>query len=490
MQAKFPDLQFLDRLKSLVGPKGWRGSDSAGKYFTDPRGYFHGSASLVLLPSSTQQVSQVVAACNEAQIGIVPFGGGTGGVAGHMEINGGFPVVLSLERMTAIRSVSIDDETIIAEAGCILATIQEIAEQNGRRFGLSLASEGSCTIGGNLASNAGGIQVLKYGNCRDLCLGIEAVMPDGSVLNDLKPLRKNNTGFDLRHLLIGSEGTLGIITASALKLSPLPEDSVTVMCALPAPGSALKLLHKIRNKLGETVTAFELMSGLGVSLATKYFETLRNPFDRSYEWYIVAEIEGYKGIQQSLEQILAQELEQGNIVDAVFAESRSQSEALWNLRELAYEYNQKEGAICSSDTSVPISQIEKFIELTSTAIRYLDGGLRANCYGHIGDGNIHVNVFPPQNVSKQVYLQMHPGIQETTRMIINETTHQCGGSISAEHGIGRLRISELQRYADKTKLAVMQTIKTAIDPNGIMNPGAVFETHSHPTQILSASSDG
>ncbi|WP_282606211.1 FAD-binding oxidoreductase [Pelagibius sp. Alg239-R121] len=490
MQAKTPDSRLLNRLKSIVGSKGWCASDSAGKYFADPRGHFRGNASIVLLPSSTQQVSQVVAACNEAQVGIIPFGGGTGGVAGHMEISGSLPVVLSLERMNAIRSVSIDDETVVAEAGCILASIQKIAEQHGRRFGLSLASEGSCTIGGNLASNAGGIQVLRYGNCRDLCLGIEAVMPDGSVLNDLKPLRKNNTGFDLRHLLIGSEGTLGIITASALKLSPLPEDSVTVMCVVPAPGSALKLLHKIRNKLGETVTAFELMSGLGVTLATKYFEALRNPFDGPFEWCVVAEIEGHKGIQWSLEEVLEQELEQGNIVDAVFAESRSQSEALWNLRELAYEYNQKEGAICSSDTSVPVSQIEKFIELTITAIRYLDDGLRANCYGHIGDGNIHVNIFPPQDVSKQAYIQMHPGIQETTRMIINETTHQCGGSISAEHGIGRLRISELQRYADKTKLAVMQTIKTAIDPNGIMNPGAVFEAHGQPTQILSASSEG
>lgn len=475
MRPAITDANFLEQLKSIVGPKGWIASDGAGKYFADPRERFHGSAALVVLPSSTQQVSEVVAACYAAQIGIIPFGGGTGGVAGHMEISGKLPIVLSLERMNTIRFVGIDDDTIIAEAGCILANIQEIAGQNNRRFGLSLASEGSCSIGGNLASNAGGIQALRYGNCRDLCLGIEAVMPDGSVLDDLRPLRKNNTGYDLRHLLIGSEGTLGIITAAALKLSPQPEESVTVMCVVSTPALALALLHAIRDKLGETVTAFELMSGMGVKLATKYFDTLRDPFDIPHQWYALVEIEGYGGIRTHLEEVLAWQLEVGTLVDAVIAESDSQRQSLWSLRELAYEYNQSEGTICSSDTSVPISQIENFIQLTDAAIHSLDPDLRTNCYGHIGDGNIHVNIFPPQRVSKDIYLRQFPDIRETARMIINDTTHRCGGSISAEHGIGRLKISDMKRYADPTKLALMRTIKDAVDPKGIMNPGALFE---------------
>lgn len=470
-----PDSGFLDGLKSIVGPKGWIAPEDAGKYFADPRERFHGSAALVVLPSTTQEVSQVVAACNNAGIGIIPFGGGTGGVAGHMEIAGGSPVVLSSERMNAIRSVNTDDETIVAEAGCILATIQEIARQNNRRFGLSLASEGSCCIGGNLASNAGGVQVLRYGNSRDLCLGIEAVLPDGSILNDLKPLRKDNTGYDLRHLLIGSEGTLGIITAAALKLSPQPDEAVTFMCTVASPAAAIALLHAIRDTLGDTVTAFELMSGFGIELATRHFERLRDPFASRHDWYALVDIEGARGIRGHLEDVLERELERGTFSDAVIAESEGQSQSLWQLRELAFEYNQKEGAICSSDTSVPISQIETFIEQTDAALRSLDPGLRANRYGHIGDGNIHFNVFPPLGVSKPAYLQTHPDIRETTRMLINETTRHCGGSISAEHGIGRLKQSDLETYADPTKLAVMRAIKRALDPNNIMNPGALFE---------------
>ncbi|MEX3010459.1 FAD-binding oxidoreductase [Hoeflea sp. TYP-13] len=474
MPPAIPDSSFLDRLKSIVGSKGWIASDSAGKYFADPRERFHGSAALVVLPSSTKQVSDVVAACNETKVGIIPFGGGTGGVAGHIEIDGKLPIVLSLERMYAVRSFSKDDNSIIAEAGCILANIQEVAQNNNRRFGLSLASEGSCSIGGNLASNAGGIQVLRYGNSRDLCMGIEAVMPDGSVLNDLKPLHKNNTGYDLRHLLIGSEGTLGIITAAALKLSPQPEASVTVMCAVASPAAALTLLHAIRDKLGETVTAFELVSGLGVELAIKHFEALTDPFHSPFDWYVLAEVEGHKDIRRQLEEILAGELDREALVDAVVAVSEKQSRSLWDLRELAYEYNLKEGVLCSSDTSVPISRIENFINLTDDAICDLDPNLRVNRYGHIGDGNIHINILPPEGVSKQSYLQKHPDFRESARMIVNETTHQCGGSISAEHGIGRLKIADLQRYADPTKLATMRNIKNAIDPNGIMNPGAMF----------------
>jgi len=464
----------LERLKSIVGPQGWIAPKHAEKYFSDPRERFHGSAALVVLPTTTLQVSAIVGTCNTAKVGIIPFGGGTGGVAGHLEIDGKLPIVLSLERMNAIRSISVEDDAIVVEAGCILANVQDIAQRNGRRFGLSLASEGSCTIGGNLASNAGGIQVLRYGNCRDLCLGIEAVMPDGSILNGLRLLRKDNTGYDLRNLLIGSEGTLGIITAAVLKLSPQPDETVSIMCAVSSSGAALALLHEIRSAIGETVTAFELMSSLGMELATKHFEALRNPFDQSHNWYVLIEIEGYKGIRQLLEEVAAQELERGTLVDAVIAESESQSRSLWNLREMAYEYNKKEGAIYSSDTSVPLSQIENFINITCDAIESLDPGLRINCYGHIGDGNIHVNVFPQEGISKYAYLQQHLDIQESIQMTIDNITDKCGGSISAEHGIGRLKIAGMKRYADLTKLDTMRIVKNAIDPNGIMNPGTLF----------------
>lgn len=476
MPSATPETGLLDHLKSIVGPKGWIAPADAGKYFADPRDRFRGSAALIVLPSTTGEVSQIIATCNETGTGIIPFGGGTGGVAGHMAIDGGSPIVLSTERMNAIRSVNIDDEIVVAEAGCILANVHGIAERNNRRFGLSLASEGSCSIGGNLASNAGGVQVLKYGNTRDLCLGIEAVLPNGSVLDDLKPLRKDNTGYDLRHLLIGSEGTLGIITAAALKLSPRPHETVTFICAIPSPAAAIALLHSIRDRLGDTVTAFELMSGFGIELATKYFKTLRDPFDRRHDWYALVDVEGYRGIRDHLEYLLNQEFERETIADAVIAASENQTRSLWQLRELAYEYNQKEGAICSSDTSVPISRIDAFIRQTDEAVRSLDPDLRCNRYGHIGDGNIHFNIFPPQGVSKRSYLHSHPDIAETTRMLINETTRNCGGSISAEHGIGRLKIADLETYADPTKLAMMRAIKQAIDPNRIMNPGALFET--------------
>ncbi len=474
MPLATPDASFLDHLKSIVGHTGWLSPTDAQKYFVDLRGQFTGSAALIVRPSTTLQVSQILASCNEACIGVVPFGAGTGGSAGHINISCNCVVVMSLERMTTIRSISTDDNALVAEAGCVLADVQCTARRHNRRFGLSLASEGSCTIGGNLASNAGGIQVVKYGNARDLCLGIEAVMPDGSILDDANTVRKNNTGYDLRHLLIGSEGTLGIITAASVKLSPPPEHTTTLMCAIASPEVAVTLLHTVFEQLGEVISAFELMSGLGVALAVKHFDHLREPFESHHQWYVLMEIEGYGDVRSRLEKILAQHLEHNRVVDAIVAESETQSSMLWDLRELAYEYNRKEGVIYSSDTSVPVSQIQRFVLQVTTALQALDSGLRINCYGHIGDGNIHVNVFPPQNSAKQAYLARNTKIKERIHITINEVTYRCDGAISAEHGIGRLKNKELQRYADPTKLAVMTAIKKAVDPNGIMNPGALF----------------
>ncbi len=468
------DAVFLDKLKAIVGPGAWLEPEHAEKYLIDLRGQFQGHGALIIKPDSTQQVADIVTCCNANNTGIIPYGAGTGAVAGHLETEDRSAIILSLERMNQIRSVDISNDSMIAEAGCVLENIQQLAKSHNRRFGLSLASEGSCLIGGNLASNAGGIQVLRYGNARDMCLGIEAVMPDGSILSDLKPLRKNNTGYDLRHLLIGSEGTLGIITAAALKLSPLPDESVTVVAAIPSPDAALSLLHVIRAGLGETVSAFELMSRLGIELANRYFPNLPDPFDKPHAWYVIMEIEGHKNIRQQLETVLEQAMDQELLIDAVFGESSTQSQTLWQLRELAYEYNTREGVICSSDTAVPISQTGRFIDMATTEINKIDKAIRINAYGHVGDGNIHINIFPPEGVTKTDFLIENSEISERSRIAIDEITVKCGGSISAEHGIGRLKISDLQTYGDPVKLSLMRSIKQALDPLGIMNPGALL----------------
>lgn len=464
----------LDSLKTIVGAKGWLAFEDAQKYFVDPRDRMQGFAPLVLLPQSTAQVSEIVAIANREKLGIVPFGGGTGGVCGHMATREQPAVVLALERMNNIRSVDIANNSLTVEAGCVLQTIQETARINGRRFGLSLASEGSCQIGGNLASNAGGIQVLRYGTARDLCLGVEAVMPDGSVLSDLQTVRKNNTGYDLRHLLIGSEGSLGVITAATLKLSAVPQESMSAMVGVKSPDDAVKLLHLLRDRLGETVSAFELMSYLGVKLAMRYFPAQRDPFAKPYSWYVVMKIEGHDGISAAVETCMATALETGLVLDAVIGQSESQCRQLWQLREAAYEYNRLEGVFCSSDTAVPIDQIDHFIARVTTEIKRINKALRINAYGHLGDGNIHINVFPPEHVDRVDFLRAYPNIRKETFECINEATHACGGAISAEHGIGRMKIAALRAYGDPTKLSVMRAIKHALDPNGIMNPGAVL----------------
>jgi len=469
-----PSQQFLAALKSLLGPSGWKAPSESQNYFEDPRDRFTGRAALIVLPETVETVSRIVRLCNEHKVGIIPFCGGTGVVAGQLEPGNEDAIVVSLKRMNSVRAIRLADDAIIAEAGCILSDIRDTANEHGKVFPLSMASEGSCRIGGNLATNAGGIQVLRYGNTRDLCLGIEVVLPDGSILSDIEPLRKNNTGYDLRHLLIGSEGTLGIITAACLKLSPAQSETTTIICALNRPSSAVALLHSLRSEVGDAITCFELMCGFGMDLLKQHFPEEKYPFDSPYDWFALIEVQGVQGTRTLLENSLAAELENGLVFDAIVAQSVAQREALWRLRELTPEANRLTGAICNSDTAVPISQINEFIATTHAALKAIDPGVRINCYGHIGDGNIHYNVFPPADVSKQDYLEQNPNIREAVRMAINETTHSCGGTISAEHGIGRLKIDDLEKYAPPAKMAAMRAIKKALDPNGIMNPGAMF----------------
>ncbi|KPB02449.1 FAD-binding oxidoreductase [Ahrensia marina] len=464
----------LDELKEIVGEGGWREGQDIARYLEDPRDRFHGLSQLVLLPKSTQQVAQIVSLCAKNQIRIVPYSGGTGVVAGQLSTEDQDYVLLSMERMNAIRDLALEDGAIIVEAGCVLADIQSAADEVGMMFPLSMASEGSCQIGGNLATNAGGIQVLRYGNARDLCIGIEAVLPDGSVLSELSPLRKNNTGYDLRHLLIGSEGTLGIITAATLQLKPKNPETTTVFCGISKPEDAVTLLRQLRMELGDVLSAFELLSNIGLQVLQEKFPEERQPLGSAFEWYVLIEAAGDKGLRDNLEGALGNAFESGLVLDAVIAESYAQQEALWRLREMMPEANRLAGAICNSDTSVPISQIGNFIDKTFAAINAIDPALTVNCYGHVGDGNIHCNVFPPDGMNKQEMLKTQAEKIEAIRMCINETTAACHGSISAEHGIGRLKVADLERYGNAAKILAMKQIKSALDPHNIMNPGVFF----------------
>ncbi|PCI04301.1 MAG: FAD-binding oxidoreductase [Hyphomicrobiales bacterium] len=468
-----PSEEFLNSLKELLGSTGWREGDDA-RYLEEPRGNFRGQAALIVLPANVEEVSEIVKRCSTARVGIIPYGGGTGLVSGQLSLENDHSIILSLERMNKIRNVDVKNDSMLVEAGCILADIQSAALDENRLFPLSLASEGSCRIGGNLATNAGGIQVIRYGNARDLCLGIEAVLPDGSIYHGLTPLRKDNTGYDLRHMMIGSEGTLGIITAASLKLFPNPQNTATAFCAIPSPSHAISLLKFCREEMGETISAFELMCAQGMKVLANHFPQEQDPFKGEYNWFTLIEIAGPSGIEEKFETMLMSAFENGFLLDSVIASSSAQSQALWRLRELMAEANKLEGAICSSDTSVPKSQVDQFIEETDAALLALHPGLRVNKYGHMGDGNLHFNVFPPEGIGKAQFLSTYPTIQKDVRLVIDKQTHQMNGSISGEHGIGRLKRNELQRYSDPAKLAVMKSIKAALDPHGIMNPGAVF----------------
>ncbi len=468
-----PDDALLEKLKHLLGSAGWTSGREATRHFEDPRGRFEGKACLIVMPETTAQVSEIVKMCNAAKVGIVPFSGGTGVVAGQLSPTSDNAIVLSLERMNKIRNILLDDSVLVAEAGCILENIHHAAAEHDLMFPLSMASKGSCCIGGNLATNAGGIQVVRHGNARDLCLGIEAVLPDGTVYSDLSPLRKNNTGYDLRHLLIGSEGTLGIITAATLILKPVDPETTTVLCALDSPAAALALFKSARKHLGDSISALELMSGFSIDLVRSHFPLLVAPFTEKHDWFLLLEASGPLGIGERLETALARSFETGLLVDAVIAQSDAQRQNLWDLRENTPEANRLAGAFCNSDTSVPISQVNGFIETTETMLAEIHPDLRINTYGHIGDGNIHHNVLPPVGVSKKEFITAHPDIVDAVRMSINTATAQYQGSISAEHGIGRLKPQDLEMFADSGKLEALRHIKRAFDPHNLMNPGVI-----------------
>jgi FAD/FMN-containing dehydrogenase len=466
-----PTPDFLDGLREALGAQGWRAPEDAPDKFEEPRGKWKGHGALVVRPSTVEEVVDVVRRAAAARVGIIPYSGGTGLVGGQvMQAGGPRPILLSMERMNRIRDVASEDGVLIAEAGVILADIQKAAEEAGHMFPLSLASEGSCRIGGNLSTNAGGVQVLRYGNARDLCLGIEAVLPDGSVMHGLKRLRKDNTGYDLRHLLIGAEGTLGVITAAALKLFPRPQEVANAFLAVPDPASAVALLNHLRDALGDVVTAFELIDGVGLGFLEEAGMAQPLPFDSPPKWSVLVEAGGRTGVADALEAALADAFEQGLATDGAIAQTEAQRKTFWTIRETIPLANKVVGAIASHDISVPVGDIPAFINAANAAFARHDPSLRINCFGHVGDGNLHYNLYPPKGRAKADFANQ----TATVSRIVHDLTAELEGSFSAEHGVGRLKVAELERYGDPGKLAAMRAIKAALDPMGIMNPGAVL----------------
>jgi FAD/FMN-containing dehydrogenase len=463
------DPAFVARLSALV-PEGAL-STPEPRHLEEPRGRWVGQAGVLARPRATGEVARIVRACAEARVGIVPVSGGTGLVGGQIMTGGPAPLLLSLERMTALRGVYPGENAMVVEAGMILADVQAEAGKVGRLFPLSLASEGSCRIGGNLAANAGGTAVLRYGNARDLCLGLEAVLPDGSVFNGLTRLRKDNAGYDLRHLMIGSEGTLGVITAASLKLFPQPAARVVAMLAVRSPAAALELLALSGERAAGMVSAFELIGRMGFDFLAEAGFPLRAPFDPVPDWLVLLELELPAGLEPEVVMAGLYEAaaEVGLVTDGVIATSEAQAAELWALRETIPLANRKVGAVSSHDISLPLSAIPGFIEEAPRVIAGL-GAFRVNCFGHLGDGNLHWNVFPAQGHRKGE----HEAVRDEVKTQVHDLVHGLGGSVAAEHGVGRLKVADLARYADPGKLAAMRAIKAALDPAGIMNPGAVL----------------
>lgn len=442
------------------------------RYLEEPRGRWHGVAGAVALPRTTEQVAVILRACHAARVGVVPWGGGTGLVGGQIMPEGPAPLLLSLERMAALRGAYPAENVLVVEAGMTLAQVQEQALAVDRQFPLSLASEGSCRIGGNLATNAGGLGVLRYGNARDLCLGVEAVLADGSIFNGLKRLRKDNTGYDLRHLLIGSEGSLGVITAASLRLYPRPAAVGTALLAVQSPAAALRLLALAEGRLSGMVTAFELMHRMGLDFLAETMPEVRSPLTPTPDWMVLVEISlpaGFGAADPQLESLFQAAVEADLVTDGVIATSQAQRDGLWRIRESIPEANRRIGSVSSHDISVPLGAVPDFIAQAGAALAAM-ADFRVNCFGHLGDGNLHYNVFPAKGRSRKDYESQ----RDAVKICVHDLVDAMGGSVSAEHGLGRLKVDDLVKYGDPAKLAAMRAIKAALDPVGIMNPGAVL----------------
>jgi FAD/FMN-containing dehydrogenase len=435
----------------------------------------HGRALAVVRPGNTDEVAEVVKACVAARVSIVPQGGNTGLVVGSVPDDTGTQVVLSLRRMNTVRELDAANLTFTVEAGCVLQDLQDTAERAGLLFPLSLAAEGSCTIGGNLATNAGGTQVVRYGNTRDLCLGLEVVTAQGEIWHGLSGLRKDNTGYDLRNLFVGSEGTLGIITAATLKLYPVPAARLTAWTAVPTLDAAVALLGLAHQHLGAGLTGFEVMGQFALSLVDKHFSQLRVPLWRDAPYCVLLEnsdSESEAHARAQFERLLETAMEQGVLSDAVVAESLAQAQQLWHMRESIPLAQAEEGLNIKHDISVPVSRIPAFCQETDALLQREIPGVRLVNFGHLGDGNLHYNIQAPEGIDGPLFLKSY---EETVNSLVFDAVKRYHGSISAEHGIGSLKVGKLPNYKDPVALALMRQIKQSLDPLKLLNPGRVIE---------------
>ena len=469
-------MSHLDTLRGIVGDAHVMTGADAASYLTDWRERYSGHALAVVRPGSTDEVAAVVRACANAGVPIVPQGGNTGLCGGATPDASGRAVVVLLQRLNRIRSTDLANDTMEVEAGCVLQAVQQAARDAGRLFPLSLAAEGSCTIGGNLATNAGGTQVLRYGTMRALVLGLEVVTAQGDIWHGLRGLRKDNTGYDLRDLYIGSEGTLGIITAATLKLYPQPAARCTALLALSSIEDAIAMLTRARRGFGAALTGFELISGDCLHAVVRCFPQQRLPFEgeaATLPWYALLEVsdsESETHARERFETILGEAMESGCVKDAVIAGSMAQSQALWHLRESIPLAEKVAGKSIKHDVSIPASRMASFVEDTNRALQQVFPGIQHVIFGHLGDGNLHYNVACSSEWTEADLLAQQDAVYE----LVHDHVHAVGGSISAEHGVGQLKRDALVRYKSPVELALMRSLKQALDPEGIMNPGKVL----------------
>ncbi|KRC32510.1 FAD-binding oxidoreductase [Acidovorax sp. Root219] len=479
-----PTASTLASLRAAYAGRLWTEPADTAPFLTDWRGKWTGPALAVAQPADTAEVAQLLAWCHAHGVPVVPQGGNTGLSGGSVPEAAGqpLPLLLSLTRLNRVRHVDALNNTLVVEAGATLQQVQDAARAAGRLFPLSLAAEGSCTIGGNLATNAGGVQVLRYGNARELCLGLEVVTPEGEVWNGLRTLRKDNTGYDLRDLYIGSEGTLGVITAAVLKLFPLPAAQMVALVAVPSPGDALQLLALAQQRLGASLTAFELLSDTCMALVLHHVPGSRRPLAEASPWYVLLEIsvtgaqaDAQAGAAQAMEDLLGAAMEAGWVADAALSTTLAQFEALWALRENISEAQGAEGPTIKHDIALPISRVPEFIAGTDALVGAAFPQVRQVTFGHLGDGNLHYNASPAaagplDSAAKAAFLALEGPLNR----LVHDAVHALGGSISAEHGLGVLRRDESERYKAPLELRLMQRIKSALDPAGLMNPAKLL----------------
>ncbi|RPJ44674.1 MAG: FAD-binding oxidoreductase [Betaproteobacteria bacterium] len=467
--------QLISALNTLLGPQGvLTAAADLEPYVVDWRGVYRGAAAAVVRPANTAQVAAVMKLCAETRTPLVPQGGNTGMCGASVPNAAGNEIVLSLARMNRILEVDPLNNTLTAEAGCVLAAIQQAAAAVDRLFPLSLGAEGSCQIGGNLSTNAGGVNVLRYGNTRDLVLGLEVVLPDGRIWNGLRGLRKDNTGYDLKHLFIGAEGTLGIITAATLKLFPRPAANATAWMAVRDPEAALQLLALMRRHCNDRITAFELISRHSLELVWKHVPGTRDPLAEPSPWYVLTELADAgdePALRRDLEQALEDALQEELVVDAVIAGSRTQAQALWHMRESIPEGARQEPVmVYRHDIAVAVGRIPEFIREAQAALEARFPTVQLICFGHLGDGNLHYNAYLPERLRSDAAARDAHDVTATVYDIVQ----QYGGSFSAEHGIGLSKVAELAHYKSPVELDLMRTVKRALDPQGLLNPGKVL----------------